>query len=80
MNLARLSKALDLTDAQIEQYKTIDAEAKQQMANKKELSKAHRESTNAIIQSSNFDEKAWLLARSGALDDRKLTLVMNIEH
>ena len=69
MNFARLSKALQLSDAQIEQFKAIDANAKQQTLDLQEQGKAHHESMKGIVQSAIFDENAWLLAHSSAIDD-----------
>lgn len=69
MNMKRLTKALKLTNEQAEQFKTIQASTKAQMQNLKEQGKAHHETMKTIIQSSSFDENAWLAAHSDALDD-----------
>jgi len=69
MKLARLSKALHLTNEQVTQFKAIDANAKQQMLVLKEQGKAHHESMKAIVHTSSFDETAWLSAHSSAIDE-----------
>lgn len=70
MNLTRLTKVLKLSTEQVEQFKTIEANAKQQMMGLKEQSKANRESMKAIIQSSSFDESAWMVNEDNGLDDK----------
>jgi protein CpxP len=70
MKLARLTKVLSLTAEQVEQFKTIEANAKQQMMALKAQSKTMRDSTKTIIQSASFDENAWLENENNALDTK----------
>lgn len=70
IKLARLTKALSLSDTQIGQFKAIDSDAKQQMLGIKEQSEAHREMMKAIVHASSFDEGAWLAAHSNTLDHK----------
>ena len=70
MKLVRLTKALNLNPEQLEQFMSIEADAKQQMMDLKAKSKANRESTKAIIQSSSFDESAWLVNENNAIDTK----------
>lgn len=79
MGAARLSRALTLSEAQIEQFKAIDADTKQQIMGLKEQSKAHHESMKAIIQSSTFDESAWFAHQSDALNDKVAIKLIKIK-
>jgi Spy/CpxP family protein refolding chaperone len=70
MKLDRITKALSLSDEQVEQFKTIEANAKQQMIALKAQSKTTRDSMKTIIQSPSFDENAWLENENNALDTK----------
>lgn len=70
MKLARLTKTLNLSNEQVEQFKAIEADAKQQMKSLKAQSKATRASTRTIIQSSSFDENAWLESENNAVNTK----------
>lgn len=56
----KLAKKLNLSPQQIQQWKTIQANAKAELAQLKDQAINYRQIERALIQASDFDEDAWL--------------------
>ncbi len=66
---SRISKKLELTDAQEAQWKSIHKEAKKNAQAFRVNSKSHRETMKTIVQQAEFDEQAWLTAQASFKDE-----------